>query len=605
MIAKMFTSLKNKIKEETGNDIQPRFPVRPRSPRQNEISESINGATLKENELLSYIESIKKEHVQALEKKERQHMLDIEEKEREWSEKITSLQNNMQAAQAVWSGEAAAARREAREESRKRSNLSEQLAITSATAARTQDQLDTLMEEIEMERRDWAMERIRLAQATEDALHRLSLVEEPLHDENNPSDASSIETSLRRRLEEAQLHLHDIKTSWSGQIATLETQVGRLSRQAGEEGSERRRVEKERDGILERLREKETQLEQAQATLEDKEAKVNMESNLSEVEERLTTCKKEVEALENENKCLKATILNKKDQNTTLKKEIETCSIEKDNLFKSVQKLRSELQQQQNITEKTQVLLETQKQHSLDLSNQLVAIKEQNESLKKELNEIHARYDKERRDKDEALIRNAHMSQTLEIYRQEMRQQDVEVVELKEKIANLTLTVAQNLEDQNTLVGLRDQEQQRQNEIELLKTERDSALTSEKQLQECVKDLNCQMSEKAKSVRVLQNRLTDMRKTLQRELRGGQVDPLGSSVVEGSAEDPDVSKKYLKHVLIKFLTSREIEARQLTKAVGALLGLSEQEESLLRDTLGWRSGLTAWLAPSAPRYPQS
>lgn len=49
-----------------------------------------------------------------------------------------------------------------------------------------------------------------------------------------------------------------------------------MSRQAGEEGSERRRVEKERDGILERLREKEIQLEQAQATLEDKEAKVHM-----------------------------------------------------------------------------------------------------------------------------------------------------------------------------------------------------------------------------------------------------------------------------------------------------------------------------------------
>lgn len=51
-------------------------------------------------------------------------------------------------------------------------------------------------------------------------------------------------------------------------------QVGRLSRQAGEEGAERRRVEKERDALLQRVREKETQLEQAQATLEDKEAKV-------------------------------------------------------------------------------------------------------------------------------------------------------------------------------------------------------------------------------------------------------------------------------------------------------------------------------------------
>jgi hypothetical protein len=71
------------------------------------------------------------------------------------------------------------------------------------------------------------MERIRLSTATEDALHRLSLAEAPSYgvDDNDNSEASSKEIALRRKLEEAQLHLHDIKTSWSGQIATLETQV--------------------------------------------------------------------------------------------------------------------------------------------------------------------------------------------------------------------------------------------------------------------------------------------------------------------------------------------------------------------------------------------
>uniref|UniRef100_A0A069DYW2 Putative golgin subfamily protein a member n=1 Tax=Panstrongylus megistus TaxID=65343 RepID=A0A069DYW2_9HEMI len=48
---------------------------------------------------------------------------------------------------------------------------------------------------------------------------------------------------LERRLEEAHVHLTDIKASWSAQIASLETQVGRLSRQAGEEGAERRTAE--------------------------------------------------------------------------------------------------------------------------------------------------------------------------------------------------------------------------------------------------------------------------------------------------------------------------------------------------------------------------
>jgi golgin subfamily A protein 1 len=44
---------------------------------------------------------------------------------------------------------------------------------------------------------------------------------------------------LEQRLEEAHLHLSDIKSSLSEKIASLETQAGRLCRQAAEEGTER------------------------------------------------------------------------------------------------------------------------------------------------------------------------------------------------------------------------------------------------------------------------------------------------------------------------------------------------------------------------------
>ncbi|XP_055614302.1 golgin subfamily A member 1-like [Uranotaenia lowii] len=50
----------------------------------------------------------------------------------------------------------------------------------------------------------------------------------------------------------------------------------------------------------------------------------------------------------------------------------------------------------------------------------------------------------------------------------------------------------------------------------------------------------------------------------------------------------EVNFRYLKHVIIKFLTSREVEARQLVKAVAALLQLSCEEEKLLQDTLTWK-----------------
>lgn len=62
-----------------------------------------------------------------------------------------------------------------------------------------------------------------------------------------------------RRLEEARLELADVKTKWCQQVTTLETQVARLSVQAGEEGAERRAAE-------ERLRDAETRM--ATLTLE-------------------------------------------------------------------------------------------------------------------------------------------------------------------------------------------------------------------------------------------------------------------------------------------------------------------------------------------------
>ena len=99
------------------------------------------------------------------------------------------------------------------------------------------------------------------------------------------------------------------------------------------------------------------------------------------------------------------------------------------------------------------------------------------------------------------------------------------------------------------------------------------------------------------NIRVLQQRLSDMKKTLQRELRvpaqsvdgttTAESDPLTQAAVLTPSsskhlqqkqhqqsvtnhrmtavdDDDDVSFKYLKHVLIKFLTSREYEVQFVT-----------------------------------------
>jgi golgin subfamily A member 1 len=50
----------------------------------------------------------------------------------------------------------------------------------------------------------------------------------------------------------------------------------------------------------------------------------------------------------------------------------------------------------------------------------------------------------------------------------------------------------------------------------------------------------------------------------------------------------EVKFSYLKHVILKFLTSRDIEAKHLIRAISTLLYLSETEEKLLYDTLEYR-----------------
>lgn len=80
---------------------------------------------------------------------------------------------------------------------------------------------------------------------------------------------------LEQRLEEAHLHLIDIKSSWSGQNLSLETQVARLVRQVSEETHDKRKATKSRDQYLERCKELEKALEVARAEVSEKDNKVS------------------------------------------------------------------------------------------------------------------------------------------------------------------------------------------------------------------------------------------------------------------------------------------------------------------------------------------
>lgn len=114
---------------------------------------------------------------------------------------------------------------------------------------------------------------------------------------------------------------------------------------------------------------------------------------------------------------------------------------------------------------------------------------------------------------------------------------------------------------------------------------------------------------------MLNNRLMDMKKTLQEEIQGNNrnqslssMDDLNNNLPKtpgtmhtssnGSVTMDEISFKYLKHVIFKFITCRDVEAKHLIRAVSTLLRLTSEEERILDETYKWK--LSWFFAGSKP-----
>lgn len=264
--------------------------------------------------------------------------------------------------------------------------------------------------------------------------------------------------------------------------------------------------------------------------------------------------------------------------------------------------------------------LEEERSSNSSLRVELTRLRETLESERAKTMELRVFLEKERGEKDAALLRNAQMSQDMEIVKQENRQQEIENVELQGRVEHLEEDLlGKTKEAEQTAVALRELERQVA-ELDEVERSREKLESNERILKSSLLDLEEQLSEKNKvgdgcraelrrqiichskratsssvesiirsdyvesspfvclqTIKVLQQRLADMKKTLQRELRiptasldsdveasAAILNPSSSKTVtarHNNSREDDVNFKYLKHVLIKFLTSREYEVR--------------------------------------------
>ncbi|CAF4767692.1 unnamed protein product [Pieris macdunnoughi] len=587
----MFASLKSKIKEETGSDISKltsswrsgaflgRLSLRDDSSTTSPSSSGGQGDTTSDSispQLQTYLNDRTGGQVDQV-ALHQQYTTQLEEKLRDrdlfWEQKIEELKLSLASVQGEEASAAQTVARTAQAEAAKAMLERDQsqrhlndLKARLAAAENAQDRLDTLNEELEESRRAWTRERAELTAAlgaadarTRDLADELQVLraalptthpEHHVHDDDKEMQLTGCgdydrlcreKAVLTRQLQEAKMVLADVKTSWSAQIASLETQVARLSRQAGEEGVERRRVENEKRDIQENLLELSAELEKARQNLANSEAK-----------DKTMELEAQIQELTAENKELSEMLEDSREMVTMLREELEESRKICDEHKEEVNHLNSVM---------------TDMQHDYI--------------------DIQRKFDKERREKDEALLRNAHISQNVEKSLCNVRFLESETTELKSKITELEGIISQHKENQASCMLIKENEEARNKENEELRQRIKIFTETEVTFKKTIQDLEAEICDRNKKIKTLDNRISDMKKTLQRELQSSKSDLT-------TAEEQDISRRYLKHVVLRFLTARELEARQLTRALSVLLRLSAHEEALLRAALPARSGISTW-----------
>ncbi|KAG5883231.1 hypothetical protein JTB14_011423 [Gonioctena quinquepunctata] len=438
-----------------------------------------------------------------------------------------------------------------------------------------QDDLESLRHSTS---RDLAYLAAQLAKSEQEKKHLSDLVailrQSSSSDSTTDQKLISERKLLEQRLEETHLHLTEIKTTWSDKISSLETQVGRLSRQAAEEGSERRRAVQDKERLVEKIKQLEAELDCCKFEMSNKENKIK---RLCEDVNELSA---ELKSLRTEND----------EEITFLRTELDNSKTELKIVRKNVDNIENELEKSEE--ECSQMRISVESEHITNNSLRQIITKLEDELGEEKSNSLNVQKTLTRvtAEKNTALLRNAEISQQMEMVKQETRRQEREMNELAAKLAHF--------EEENSKLK--------------------QSILIEQRLRNNIAELEDQLAEKTKNIKMLQLRLADLKKTLQQELRTpgnpnyhtDLMDNYSPAILTPTQvstrsfpssvrrEDDDVNFKYLKHVIIKFLTSREYEAQHLIKAISTLLKFTSDEEKLIHETLEWKK---SWFG-SKPKY---
>ncbi|NXN34228.1 GOGA1 protein, partial [Nycticryphes semicollaris] len=365
--------------------------------------------------------------------------------------------------------------------------------------------------------------------------------------------------------------------------------------------------------------EQELKMQKLQTELEDERHKLQQQilSEKHQYDQKITGLESQIAALETDKTATQHRIsqLEKENENLNESREEYESSLRKQE--SELSRLKSELSSRETVSvEIAKALEETRKQRE-DLQQQVShltslikekdqLIDEQCDTLQKQKEELNQLS----QDHEAALLQMHQLRSDLDVSnrraveREEMTRKEIDELKLQIQEGLLAREQEKNVSDLEESTHVLNDKRCHSPEDRVVEHNGEVAAADVIKLQKDNRELEQQIAEKNKMIKQLQQRMAELKKTLQKELKirpdvdvpevrekaNSEVPNASVTVTNNSDlnDSREINFEYLKHVVLKFMSCRESEAFHLIKAVSMLLNFSQEEENMLKETLEYK-----------------
>ncbi|NWT69513.1 GOGA1 protein, partial [Prunella himalayana] len=485
---------------------------------------------------------------------------------------------------------------------------------------------ESLKVEYEQQKQKMTFELAERDTLTEQLQEKVSSLEKKL--ERNLSGDEHVQellkekAALEQRLEESRQQVLTDRTQHGEALNRWQTQVSSFSlHHRNKELEEKLRIATETlKKSKEAAADQDLKIQKLQTDLED-ERKLQQQilSEKHQYDQKVTGLESQMAALE------EAWELEK----TTTQHRISQLEKENENLKGSREEYENSLKQQESELNRLKSEMSSRETVSVEIAKALEETRKQREELQQQVSHLNALI----KEKDQLIdekcdlllkqkeelnqLSQDHEAVLLQVHQLQLdieasQSQAVEIEETARKeIDELKLQVQECLlarEHEKNVLELEESTRALNNEHlpspenSVVEQNGEVAAADVIQLQKDNRELEQQIAEKNKMIKQLQQRMTELKKTLQKELkirpdsevpelRANSEVPNASVTVTNNSDLNDsreINFEYLKHVVLKFMSCRESEAFHLIKAVSVLLNFSQEEENMLKETLEYK-----------------